>query len=229
LPVAVQSVGCVSCMNLRHHRHRYPLRVRPPTDEVFESEGAWDVPGVAVPSLGVEVRADDVELAAQTQSVSQRVAWWRLGKVQEAHLREKSAVGCVGREDLVERFAVEGADVSPQCLQMGRFHHDGERRRAPHGLRQPQKGLRAHGCKDTAAVTSMRVPGRASCREKENVPGCRRGRWPTERSCPRRCGRAPPACHSQTGLRILQFRATLESHVCLKEAGGPTHLRGPRR
>jgi hypothetical protein len=36
---------------------------------IIESEGAWDVPGVAVPSLGVQVRADDVELAAQTQSV----------------------------------------------------------------------------------------------------------------------------------------------------------------
>jgi hypothetical protein len=32
---------------------------------IIESEGAWDVPGVAVPSLGVQVRADDVELAAQ--------------------------------------------------------------------------------------------------------------------------------------------------------------------
>ena len=57
------------------------------------------------------------------------------GKVHEAHLREKRAVGGVGREDLVERFAVDGADVGPQRLQMGRFHHDGERCRAPHGLR----------------------------------------------------------------------------------------------
>ena len=58
-----------------------------------------------------------------------------------AHLREEGAVGRVRCEDLVEGPAVDRGHVGTQRLEVRRLDHDGEGSRAPHGLRQPQKGL----------------------------------------------------------------------------------------
>ena len=202
---------------------------------IIESEGAWDVPGVAVPSLGVQVRADDVELAAQMTDTECALACCLVAVggrcMQEAHLREKRAVGGVGREDLVERFAVDGADVGPQRLQMGRFHHDGERCRAPHGLRQPQKGLRAvHTGTQTRRRSHQCVcqAKRTSCREKKKRA------WVPAGALTHGEVLSTPMRPCTTGLPFSNRSAKIAGQgnarkPCMCEGGGSTHLRGPRK
>ena len=149
---------------------------------IIESEGAWDVPGVAVPSLGVQVCADDVELAAKMTDTECALACCLVAVGEGAKRRT-----CERNVPLAAWDAKTSSNGlrwtaltwARSAFKWAVFTTTGNDAAHRMGSGSPKKAcvqctrVHRHGGGHINACARQKGP---AAERRKNVPGCRRGR-----------------------------------------------------